>query len=93
MPTTSYQISDTVHDRNHTSFKAKQGNLVIETTLEKDTVEDNEKLALWLLAQPDPKKEERPDKDRTLKVKWHWETVKDEETGTDYDIKVLDSVT
>ena len=89
MPTITVNITDVKRKGNNIQLTAQQGNKVIYRTLDRSSVDSWDDFANWLINQ-EPDFELLPEKNKTLEITFHTETV-DTELG-EVTVKVLDGV-
>lgn len=94
MPTVQVDLIE-VKERAGTDnviFTAYQGNKVITREIDHSEFDTWETFANWLLSQ-EPQFVLLPEKEKSLEISFHFETIVDPETGQEITVKVLDSVT
>ncbi len=91
MPIVNIQISDVKRVKDNVSFIATSGNDVIERTLNINTVDGWQDFAGWLIGQQ-ADYNLMPNKEKSLSITFHTETVIDPETGEEATIRVVDNV-
>ncbi len=92
MPTINIQISNVKQKQSIITFIATDENdRVIERVLDRSDINDWTDFANWLINQ-EPDFELLPDKEKSLSITFHTETVTDPETGSEATIRVVDGV-
>lgn len=97
MPTIQVQLSDVKRQRGSTNIKftaTDNNNRQIERTIDEAEFDDLTwtSFAKWLIQQ-NVEWELLPEKEKSLEIKFHQETLTDPETSQEYTVRVLDSVT
>lgn len=96
MPTIQVQLKDVKRQRGSTNVKftaTDNLNRQVERMIDESEFEDLTwtNFAEWLIQQ-NVEWELLPEKEKSLEIIFHQETVADPETGQDYTVRVLDSV-
>lgn len=91
MPIIDIQITEVKRIKDNITFKAVSGNNVIERTLNFNTVDNWTDFADWLVNQS-ADYVLVPNKEKSLSITFHTETLTDPETGIETTIRIVDNV-